>query len=85
MAANNTGTFILNNETLTIVQGFGVRNVSILWVSGIVTVKGSMKLGARDDDAITLATLPLNMSFDSPIDGLVIDASAGQALLITGA
>ena len=81
---NNTGTFILSAESITIIQDWGVRNVSLLLVSGTVTVKGTMKLGARDDDAITLGSVPLNISFDSAIDGLTIDALGGSVLLVTG-
>jgi len=81
---NNTGTFILSSELITIIQDWGVRNVSLLLVSGTVTVKGTMKLGARDDDAITLGSVPLNISFDTAIDGLTIDALGGSVLLVTG-
>jgi hypothetical protein len=86
MAKENVGTFLLNGEKITIIEEWGVRNVSIAWVSGVVTVKGTMKLGARDDDAITLgaASSPLNISFDFSIDGYEIDATAGQAYLVTG-
>lgn len=82
----NVGTFILNNETITLIEAWGVRNVSIMWVSGVVTVKGTMKLGARTDDPIPLGSgsPPLNIGFDFSIDGLEIDCSAGSAILVTG-
>lgn len=81
---NNAGTFILDAEEITIIEDWGVRNVSLLLVSGTVTVKGTMKLGTRDDDAITLGSTPLNITFDFAIDGLVINAMGGVALLVTG-
>jgi len=86
MAKENVGTFLLNAQQITIVEEWGVRNASIAWVSGVVTVKGTMKLGALDSIAITLdkTTPPLNISFDFAIDGYEIDASAGSAFLITG-
>lgn len=82
---DNIGTFNLNAETITITESMGVRSVSVILVSGTVTVTGSMKLGARESDSITLEDgVPLNVSFDFSIDGYVIDASAGAALLVTG-
>lgn len=85
-SVENVGTFLLSGEIITIQSDWGVRNISIQWVSGTITVKGTMKLGARTSDAITLGstTPPLNVSFDFPIDGYVIDTSAGQALVVTG-
>lgn len=81
----NVGTFNLASETIVVSQEMGVRNISVLLVSGTVTVKGVMKLGARESDTVTLeADVPLNISFDFCIDGYTIDASAGAALLITG-
>lgn len=80
----NVGTFNLSSETITITEDMGVRNISVLLVSGTVTVKGTMKLGSRDSDTVTLDSTPLNVSFDFPIDGYIIDASGGVALLITG-
>lgn len=83
--SENVGTFNLATEILTITNEMGVRNISVVLVSGAVTVKGSMKLGARASDAIVLvADVPLNLTFDFSIDGYVIDASAGEATLITG-
>lgn len=82
---DNIGTFNLNAETITITESMGVRSVSVILVSGTVTVTGSMKLGTRGSDSITLEDgVPLNVSFDFSIDGYVIDASAGAALLVTG-
>ena len=80
----NVGTFTLSGESITIVQAWGVRNVSVSRVSGTVIVTGTMKLGARNSDPITLGDKPLNVSFDFPIDGYTIDASGGVALLVTG-
>jgi hypothetical protein len=81
----NVGTFLLSGETMIILEEFGVRNVSVKLVSGMVTVKGTQKLGARDCDAIVVtAENPINISFDFPIDGYTIDASGGSAQLVTG-
>jgi len=82
----NVGTFLLNAETITIIKEWGVRNISVLCISGTITVKGVMKLGARVSDTITLGITspPLNVSFDFPIDGYTIDTTSGQALVITG-
>jgi hypothetical protein len=85
MAKENVGTFLLNDEIITVIEAWGVRNISLLLLSGTVTVTGSMKLGERDDDIITLqSAVPLNISFDFPIDGYNIDASSGSALMVTG-
>lgn len=82
---DNVGTFLLNAEIITILEAWGVRNVSVKLVSGIVTVLGTQKLGARNPDPITVAAgSPINISFDFPIDGYTIDASAGVAEVITG-
>jgi hypothetical protein len=81
----NVGTYVLSADTLTIVASMGVTSVSVLLVSGTVTVSGSLSLGARTSDPITLSSgTPLNVSFQFPIDGYVIDASAGEALIIVG-
>jgi hypothetical protein len=81
----NVGTFNLSAETITIVEAWSVRNLSIVLVSGTVTITGLMKLGARNSDSYTLlAGLPLNLSFDFSMDGVTINASAGAATLITG-
>ncbi len=85
MSKENVGTFNLATETVVISESMGVRNISLLLVSGTVTVKGTQQLGARPDDAVTLtAGTPLNLSFDFSIDGLTIDATAGAATMITG-
>ena len=84
MAKENVGTFVLTAKKITIIEDWGVRNISLLLQSGTVTVKGTMKLGAMDDDIITIGSAPLNISFDFPIDGLEIDASSGAVLMITG-
>ncbi len=82
---DNVGTFNLTSETVTIQENMGVRSVSILLVSGTVTVSGTMRLGARASDPIVLEDgIPLNISFDFSIDGYIIDATAGAATVITG-
>ncbi len=81
----NVGTYILTSDTLTILAEMGVTSISVLLVSGAVTVKGSLALGSRQSDPISLSSgTPLNVSFQFPIDGYVIDASAGEALIIVG-
>ena len=81
----NVGTYILSSEILTIIAEMGVTSISVLLVSGAVTVKGSLALGARASDPIALSSgTPLNVSFQFPVDGYVIDASAGEALIIVG-
>lgn len=81
----NVGTYTLTSSTLTIQESFGVRNISLLLVSGTVTVTGSMKLGSTVSSALTLAAdKPLNLSFDFPIDGLIIDATSGVVTIVTG-
>lgn len=81
----NVGTYTLTSSTLTIQESFGVRNISLLLVSGTVTVTGSMKLGSTASSALTLAAdKPLNLSFDFPVDGLIIDATSGVVTIVTG-
>lgn len=86
MALTETvGTFTLASNIITIINEWGVRNISLLLVSGTVTYTGTMKLGATLPNALTLVSgTPLNLTFDFPIDGLVIDASAGEVTIITG-
>ena len=86
MALTETvGTYTLTSNILTIISDWGVRNISLLLVSGTVTYTGTMKLGATLPNALTLvAGTPLNLTFDFPIDGLIIDASAGEVTIITG-
>ena len=86
MALTETvGTYTLTSNILTIISEWGVRNISLLLVSGTVTYTGTMKLGATLPNALTLvAGTPLNLTFDFPIDGLIIDASAGEVTIITG-
>jgi hypothetical protein len=79
------GTFTLTSNSITIINEWGVRNISLLLVSGTVTYTGTMKLGGTLPNALTLvAGTPLNLTFDFPIDGLIIDASAGVVTIITG-
>ncbi len=82
----NVGTFLLSGEVITIISDWGVRNVSVLCTVGTVTVKGTMKLGARVSDTIVLTPTspPLNISFDFTIDGYTIDTMGGSAIVITG-
>ncbi len=81
----NIGTFTLSSEILVIINEFGVLNISLLLVSGTVTVTGIMKLGNRVSTAITLSSgVPLNLGYNFPIDGLTIDASAGVVTILTG-
>jgi hypothetical protein len=81
----NVGTFNLIGETVVVNQNDGIRNISILLVSGTVTVQGVMTLGGNPSQAIELVLgEPLNLSFDFTIDGLAIDATSGQAKIITG-
>ena len=85
--SENIGTFTLSNQTVTIIREFSVSNISMLLVSGIVTVTGIMNLGAIASSPITLeAGTPLNLGSISnfPIDGLTIDASGGTVTIITG-
>ena len=86
MALTETvGTFTLTSDSITIINEWGVRNISLLLVSGTVTYTGTMKLGGTSSNALALvAGTPLNLTFDFPIDGLIIDASAGVVTIITG-
>lgn len=81
----NVGTFLLESETVTIVKNWGIKKISLLLVSGNVTITGTLSLGDRPADPITVsAGNPLNLSFDYAIDGLEINADSGSAILITG-
>ncbi len=80
----NLGTFNLSS-LVTVSGDWGIRNISFLLVSGTVTVTGSMKLGSIDSTPLTLvAGVSLNLGFNFPIDGLIIDASGGVVTVITG-
>ncbi len=82
---DNVGTYELSGESITIVEGYGVRSLSVLAVSGTVTVKGTLKLGTRESDTIDVPVgNPLNISFDFSMDGVTVDASGGEAILIAG-
>lgn len=81
----NVGTFTLSATSVTILEEFGVRNVSVKLVSGTVTVVGTQKLGALSSTPIVVtAENPINISFGFPIDGYTIDATGGVAQVITG-
>lgn len=82
---DNVGTFTLNGVSKTIIAEWGIRNVSVRLVSGIVTVKGTQSLGSDPSTPIAVtAANPINISFNFSIDGYTIDASAGVAEVITG-
>lgn len=82
---DNVGTFVLSGESITLIQEWGVRSVSVKLVSGTVTVQGTKSLGVRTPDPIPVTEEnPINVGFDFPIDGYTIDASAGVAEVITG-
>lgn len=82
---DNVGTFNLAGTSLTILETMGVRNISVLLVSGAATVKGTLSLGTIPSDPLALEVgIPLNVSFDFSIDGYVIDASAGAVKIIAG-
>lgn len=81
----NIGTFTLSSQTITVSGNDGVLNISLLLVSGTVTVTGVMGIGGLSSTPITLvADKPLNLGSNFPIDGLTIDASAGEVTIITG-
>jgi len=81
----NIGTFTLSGQSVTVTGNDGVLNISLLLVSGTVTVTGVMSLGAIPSNAITLvADKPLNLGYNFPINGLTIDATAGVVTIITG-
>ena len=85
--SENIGTFTLSGQVVTIIREFSVSNISMLLVSGVVTVTGIMNLGAISSTPITLvADKPLNLGSISnfPIDGLTIDATGGSVTIITG-
>lgn len=85
--SENIGTFTLSGQSVTIIRDFSVSNISMLLVSGTVTVTGVMSLGSITSSPITLvADKPLNLGSISnfPIDGLTIDASGGTVTIITG-
>lgn len=85
--SENIGTFTLSGQVVTIIREFSVSNISMLLVSGVVTVTGIMNLGAISSTPITLvADKPLNLGSISnfPIDGLTIDATGGIVTIITG-
>lgn len=82
---DNVGTFNLAGGSITIIESMGVRNVSVILVSGAATVKGTLNLGSIPSDPIALEVgIPLNVSFDFAIDGYIIDASAGVVKIIAG-
>ena len=85
--SENIGTFTLSGDSVTIIREYGVSNISMLLVSGTVTVTGIMSLGTMNSSPITLvADKPLNLGSISnfPIDGLTIDATGGSVTIITG-
>lgn len=85
--SENIGTFTLSGQIVTIIRDYSVSNISMLLVSGTVTVTGIMNLGAISSSPIILeAGTPLNLGSISnfPIDGLTIDASSGVVTIITG-
>jgi hypothetical protein len=82
---DNVGTFNLAGASLTILETMGVRNISVLLVSGSATVKGTLSLGSLQSTPLALEVgTPLNVSFDFAIDGYIIDAAAGVVKIITG-
>ncbi len=72
-----TGT--LNGETFTITNDIGVTSVALQLVSGTVTFKGSMSVGALGESTpLTLVSgKPYFYTSNNPIDGFIIDATLG--------
>lgn len=74
--ADNVGTFILTNESITIIKEWGVTKVAIKMISGVGNYSGTMKLGNRSSVPIPLVVNdPVVWADDDVIDGLTIDCT----------
>lgn len=87
--ASNLGTVTLTNDIKTFSVNDGISAISLLWVSGAVTYKGTLTLTTDSGTGIDSTPIDMNgnnpsfeMVFNNPVDGLVVDASAGSVDII---
>lgn len=85
--AEKIHTQVLTNASLTIVQGWGIRTVSLLLVSGVGEFSGTLQMGPYSSMPIALQIgVPIKINSESayPLDGVLIDCSAGGVIDIMG-
>lgn len=84
--SNGTFTYTLTNDSLTLLEGWGIRKVSIFQVGTTAgSVTGTAKLGDLDSTALATAEdKSINIVADGPnvVSGVVIAAPAGCTLQI---
>ena len=89
--SNKIGSYILTGGTFTFSTDNGVKYIALTYISGTVTYQGSASLPqlvgpsfGLSSVAITLtAANGLKIGSENPIDGLIVDATAGSVQIDT--
>jgi hypothetical protein len=83
MLDDNIFTYTLTGSVLTLIPDYGVKSIAFNLLGGVVTVVGTMRLGAINSTPLTLIdSKPMTISDDNIISSLVIDATAGSVEII---
>lgn len=76
----------LNNANFVISASMGLTKITLLVISGTVTLLGTLNVSGTDSDAVTIpegAGITLeNSGSVIPLDGLTINASAGNVSIV---
>lgn len=79
------GTCTLTNGIITIDGDWGWRSVSLKFISGKVTYQGTETINTDSvsisSSAETLDSSGFEMVTENPVDGFIIDASAGSVII----
>lgn len=89
--SNKVGSYILTGNTFTFSVDNGVKYIALTYISGTVTYQGSASLAQQGGAVLGLSSAPiavtasngLKIGSDNPIDGLIIDATAGSVQIDT--
>lgn len=81
----NLFTYVLTNDTLTIIESFGLTAIALKLTAGAGSYLGTKKLGDLSSSAIPLIineAVTLTSDQTKYIDELIIDGSAGTIEII---
>ncbi len=78
---SQAGTYTLSGASFTFAGDMGINSIAIKVVSGTVTVLGTKSIPGLTNSPQSIGSEGYIASSNYPLDGLVIDASAGVATL----
>lgn len=81
----NLFTYVLTNDTLTVIEEYGITAIALKLTAGAGSYSGTKKLGTLSSAAIPLVVdeaVTLTSEQSKYIDELIIDGSAGTIEII---